>query len=304
MSKPLVFNIQKYSIHDGEGIRTTVFFKGCPLSCLWCHNPESQRYRRELMYHANRCAACGACAAVCPQKAVTYGTGTVRLERDLCAGCGTCLDACLLNARELAGREYEIRDLVRELEKDRMFYDQSGGGITLSGGEALAQDMDYMEELARRLFQKGFSVDFDTCGHVPYEHIRRVLPYADTFLYDIKLMDPEEHRTYTGVDNRLILENLKRLSADGGKINVRMPLIEGVNATDRHINAVIAFLLENRISVYRVNLLKYHGTGGGKYEKLGRCYEEGGMAPPSQEWLEHAAEAFRKNGFLNIHIGG
>lgn len=304
MSKPLVFNIQKYSIHDGEGIRTTVFFKGCPLACLWCHNPESQRYRRELMYHADRCAGCGACAAACLQQAVVYGAGAVSLNRDLCAGCGVCLDACLLNARELAGREYEIRDLVRELEKDRMFYDQSGGGVTLSGGESLAQDMDYMEELARRLYQKGFSVNFDTCGHVPYDHIRRVLPYTDTFLYDIKLMDPEEHRTYTGVDNWLILENLKRLSADGGKINIRLPLIEGVNATDRHIDAVITFLRENRIKVCRVNLLKYHSTGGGKYGKLDRQYSGDNMAPPSQQWLEQAAEAFRQNGFLNIHIGG
>ena len=304
MSKPLVFNIQKYSIHDGEGIRTTVFFKGCPLACLWCHNPESQRYRRELMYHADRCAGCGACAAACLQQAVVYGAGAVSLNRDLCAGCGVCLDACLLNARELAGREYEIRDLVRELEKDRMFYDQSGGGVTLSGGESLAQDMDYMEELARRLHGKGYSVDFDTCGHIPYAHFQRVLPYADAFLYDVKLLDPEEHRRCTGVDNRLILENLRRLSGDGGKINLPLPLIKGVNAEDEYIHQMIGFLKAENIHVYRVNLLKYHETGSGKYGRLRRSYEKTGMSPPEDQWLERAADMFRQSGWTNIHIGG
>ena len=306
MGAPLIFNIQKYSIHDGEGIRTTVFFKGCPLSCRWCHNPESQRCQKELMYYASRCTGCGACVAACPEKAVAFDpqAHTVTTDRALCMACGACTDACVHSAREAAGREYELRELVRELEKDRMFYEQSGGGITLSGGEALAQDMDYIEDLVRRLHGKGYSVDIDTCGHVPYEHIRRVLPYVDTFLYDIKLLDPEAHRRWTGVDNGLILENLKRLSGDGGKIDIRMPLVAGVNAEDAYIRDVIAFLRDNRIRVRRVCLLKYHDTGSGKYPQLGRPYEKDAMAVPDQDFLDRAAATFRENGFPNTQIGG
>ena len=296
MGTPLVFNIQKYAIHDGEGIRTTGFFKGCPLACRWCHNPESQRWQRELMLHKDRCTGCGACVSVCPRGAAQSGEG--------CAGCGACADACVQGARELVGREYPLEELVRELEKDRMFYEQSGGGITLSGGEALAQDMDYIEELARRLHGKGYSVDFDTCGHIPYAHFQRVLPYADAFLYDVKLLDPEEHRRCTGVDNRLILENLRRLSGDGGKINLRLPLIKGVNAEDEYIHQMIGFLKAENIHVYRVNLLKYHETGSGKYGRLRRSYEKTGMSPPEDQWLERAADMFRQSGWTNIHIGG
>ncbi|MCI8422478.1 MAG: glycyl-radical enzyme activating protein [Lawsonibacter sp.] len=306
MHKPLIFNIQKYSVHDGDGIRTTVFFKGCPLSCRWCHNPESQKYHQDLLVQKSRCTGCGACVPACPEKAISIAgpDHKAQINRDACKLCGACADVCLHNAREMAGKEYDLKELVKLLEKDRMFYEQSGGGVTLSGGEVLAQDMDYMEELVRRLYNKGYSVDIDTCGHVPYAHIQRVLPYTDTFLYDIKLMDPEAHKAYMGVDNHLILENLKRLSQDGGKINIRLPLIAGVNATDAYIESVIHFLQENRINVFRVNLLKYHNTGSGKYEKLDLPYDSDTMGAPDEAWLNRTVEVFRQNGFSNIKIGG
>ena len=313
MGKPLIFNIQKYSIHDGEGIRTTVFFKGCPLSCSWCHNPESQRFEAELLFHADRCTGCGACSQACPQRAVSMeslpppdpalpGKFLPRLDRSLCQGCGACVPACPYGAREAAGKEYPLPELIRLLEKDWMFYERSGGGITLSGGEPLAQDMDYIEELARRLHASGYSVDIDTCGCVPYEHIRRVLPYTDTFLYDIKLIDPQAHLEHTGVDNRLILENLKALSADGGKI--RLPLIDGVNATEKHLTDIISFLQDNAINPYRINLLKYHSTGSGKYARLDRLYGGASMAEPDAQWLHQAEQLFRQSGFQNIQTGG
>ena len=305
MGKPMVINIQKFSIHDGEGIRTTVFFKGCPLSCRWCHNPESQCYTREILCHLDRCTGCGACVKACPQKAISLDeTHKARTDYDKCTACGLCTDYCVQNARELVGKEYEPAELVKKLEKDIMFYEQSHGGVTLSGGEVMVQDIDYIEEVARRLFDKGIPVDIDTSGHAPYEHFRRILPYVDTFLYDMKLMDPEAHKEYMGVDNRLILENLKKLSADGAKINIRLPLIDGVNATDEHIAQVIGFLKDNDIRTCQVNLLKYHNTGSSKYPKLGREYDGGRMAVPADEWLAQVVETFQQNGFPNIHIGG
>ncbi len=315
MGMPLIFNIQKYSIHDGEGIRTTVFFKGCPLSCSWCHNPESQRFEAELLFHADRCTGCGACGQACPQRAVSMeslsppgpalpGKFLPRLDRSLCQGCGACVPACPYGAREAAGKEYPLPELIRLLEKDWMFYERSGGGVTLSGGEPLAQDMDYIEELARRLHASGYSVDIDTCGCVPYEHIRRVLPYVDTFLYDIKLIDPQAHLEHTGVDNRLILENLKALSADGGKIQIRLPLIDGVNATEKHLTDIISFLQDNAINPYRINLLKYHSTGSGKYARLDRLYGGASMGSPDAQWLHQAEQLFRQSGFQNIQTGG
>lgn len=305
MDKPLIFNIQKFSIHDGEGIRTTVFFKGCPIKCRWCHNPESQRFPNELLCHVDRCTGCQACVNACPQKAVTLGEDhKAHTDYTRCTACGLCVDYCMQNIRELVGREYEIKDLVKELEKDIMFYEQSGGGVTLSGGEVMSQNIDYIEELARRLYDRGIKVNIDTCGYVPYEHLKQVLPYVDAYLYDLKLMDPEKHREYIGVDNGLILENLKKLSADGAKINIRLPLIDGVNADDEHIGRVIAFLKDNDIRVWQVNLLKYHNTGSSKYKKLGRAYDGENMAVPENVWLEQVVETFKQNGFPNIKIGG
>ena len=232
------------------------------------------------------------------------GKSLPRLDRSLCQGCGACVPACPYGAREAAGKEYPLPELIRLLEKDWMFYERSGGGVTLSGGEPLAQDMDYIEELARRLHASGYSVDIDTCGCVPYEHIRRVLPYVDTFLYDIKLIDPKAHLEHTGVDNRLILENLKALSADGGKIQIRLPLIDGVNATEKHLTDIISFLQDNAINPYRINLLKYHSTGSGKYARLDRLYGGASMGSPDAQWLHQAEQLFRQSGFQNIQIGG
>lgn len=309
MNKPLVFNIQKYSIHDGEGIRTTIFFKGCPLDCKWCHNPESQCYTEDLMFTESRCVRCGACIPACPNQAISFRPaadgGHILTDREVCTSCGECVKACLHEARELAAsnRTYEVKDLVKEALKDRIFYDQSGGGVTLSGGEVMAQDMDYVAAVCRRIFNEGCSVDIDTSGYAPYENFQKILPYIDTFLYDIKLMDPQDHKRWVGRDNTLILENLKKLSADGAKINIRLPLIDGVNADDEHIGSVIRFLKENGIRVYKVSLLKYHSHGANKYAKLDRDYDEDSMSVPEEEWLQGVADKFTNAGF-NVKIGG
>ena len=305
MATPYVFNIQKYSIHDGDGIRTTIFFKGCPINCAWCHNPESQRFDKELLYFKDRCTGCGKCVQRCPNGANTMVDGKAELDRSKCNACGVCADWCIAQARDIAGKEYTVKDLVKEAEKDRQFYEESGGGITLSGGEVMSQDMDYIEQVCKTLYNKGYSVNIDTCGYAPYEDFKRIIPYVDTFLYDIKAMDKATHEKFIGVDNELILENLKKLSADGARINIRIPTVVGVNATEEFMNSVAEFLKENSISVKQINLLPYHNTGKHKYSKLDREYDTDGiMEKPSAESMELFKNIFVKNGFNNTKIGG
>lgn len=195
-------------------------------------------------------------------------------------------------------------ELVKKAARDKLFYDQSGGGVTLSGGEVMAQDMDYVEELCRRLHEQGIRVYIDTSGCCPYENLKRVLPYTDIFLYDIKAMDPEVHRRFIGVDNALILENLKRLSDDGAGIYIRIPTVGGVNADDSFMNALIDFLKQNQIRVQEISLLPYHDFGKGKYANLDRSYDEELMWAPTSEEMEHFKDLFEKAGYERIAIGG
>jgi len=302
--KPLVFNIQKFSTHDGDGVRTTIFFKGCPLKCRWCHNPESQRYEKELIFHHNKCVVCGKCVVKCPQQANSIVDGKLVFDRDKCTACGVCTDWCIKEAREIAGKEYTVDELVKEAKKDQIFYEQSGGGVTLSGGEVMAQNIDYIEQLCKRLHREGISVFIDTSGYTKYENLKRLIPFADVFLYDIKAIDSEEHKDYIGVDNALILENLVKLSNDGAGIYARLPIIGKVNATDEYINSVIRFLEDNHVKVQQVNLLPYHDIGKGKYASLDRPYDEASMLKPDKELMEHFKTMFEEHGFTKVLIGG
>lgn len=304
MNFPNIINIQKFSVHDGDGIRTTIFFKGCMLNCWWCHNPESQSFTPELLYNAERCTGCTRCIEVCPQHGIRMVNGQFLADRTKCDACGTCADACLNNAREVCGRTYTIKELIREIEKDQMFYEESGGGVTLSGGESMLQDPEYMEQLCRQLHRKGFNIAVDTCGFAPWSTYERVLPYVDTFLYDVKLMDPERHKKYIGQDNALILENLKKLSQAGANINLRIPLITPVNTSDQDIQDIISFLKENDIRIVKTNLLPYHNTGNHKYEKLGEEYKGINFERPTDERLEQIRQQFIGAGFTSVKIGG
>lgn len=304
MNFPNIINIQKFSVHDGDGIRTTIFFKGCMLNCWWCHNPESQSFTPELLYNAERCTGCTRCIEVCPQHGIRMVNGQFLADRTKCDACGTCADACLNNAREVCGRTYTIKELIREIEKDQMFYEESGGGVTLSGGESMLQDPEYMEQLCRQLHRKGFNIAVDTCGFAPWSTYERVLPYVDTFLYDVKLMDPERHKKYIGQDNALILENLKKLSQAGANINLRIPLITPVNTSDQDIQDIISFLKENDIRIVKTNLLPYHNTGNHKYEKLGEEYKGISFERPTDERLEQIRQQFIGAGFTSVKIGG
>lgn len=295
---PLITGIQKYCIHDGDGIRTTVFFKGCPLSCAWCHNPETQRFERELMQDEERCSGCQRCTPVCPVHAAGPHTDHAR-----CLACGGCVDACVMNLRSIAGQERTLDALFGALCQDQPFYEESGGGVTLSGGEVMCADMDMVEELTRRLYDAGISVMIDTCGHAPYARFQRILPYVDGFLYDIKSADPLVHARYTGKDNALILDNLERLSHDGARIILRIPLIREVNGTAAEMMKIIRFLQDKQIEVSRIHLLPYHDTGTGKYRQLGRVVETGFHAPDEEE-TKHLLDLFVSAGYPKVRIGG
>ncbi|MBQ8637952.1 MAG: glycyl-radical enzyme activating protein [Lachnospiraceae bacterium] len=272
---PVITNIQKYSIHDGPGIRTTVFLKGCPLSCLWCHNPETQKFAPEEVWYEERCV-----------------------------GCGKCQEGCYHNARERLDRQEPAEQLAKLLLRDQAFYEESGGGVTLSGGEVMVQNVDYLAALMKKLHRAGVSVMIDTCGFAPFANFEKLLPWTDAWLYDIKWMDPDGHRRCTGQDNRLILENLCRLSQAGQTIYLRLPLIAGLNDSRKDMEAVIRFLQDNHILPAKIHLLPYHDIGKDKYRRLNRTYEGDSFLAPSGEHLEELQQLFAKSGFGNCQIGG
>lgn len=297
----LIINIQKYSIHDGKGIRTTVFFKGCPLECSWCHNPESQAYQSSMMYNKEKCTSCGRCLNLCPHGAVQLKDGFFIVSRELCVSCGDCVDCCFNEAKEIAGKHYSQEELMREIEKDKMFYEESGGGVTLSGGEVMTQDLDYLLGILRSCEKKGYSVNIDTCGYADYEKFKAVLPYVDTFLYDIKHMNEEKHIELTGKSNQLILDNLRRLNEDGAKIHIRIPLIAPLNTDDQDLIEMAEFVKD--IKITELSLLPYHSIGESKYERIDLEYQGQDFSAPSQERLEEIRMIF-KNYNIDAKIGG
>ena len=299
-----ITNIQKFSIHDGDGIRTTVFFKGCPLKCEWCHNPETQKFEKEMQVDREKCTGCGACAAVCPNGAIHMEEGRPILDAEACVFCGKCTRFCPTGAREVIGQEYTVKELVKELMKDQMFYEESGGGVTLSGGEVMSMDMDYLLAVAKELKRQDVTLTIDTCGLVPYDKFQELLPYVNTFLYDVKVMDPELHKKYMGTDNALILENLVRLAKDGARIYIRIPTVKEVNGNEENMKETIAFLQEHDIHPAQINLLPYHDTGSGKYRKLDMEYKGTDLHAPDKEEMEALAALFINAGYKNTKIGG
>lgn len=292
-----IFDVKKFAVHDGDGIRTTVFFKGCPLKCLWCHNPEGISFRPELQYVERKCIGCGACVAACPNGAHTVTEAGHVFDRTKCVGCGKCASACLGEALVYCGRVVTVDDLLPELLADKEFYDHSGGGVTASGGECLAQS-EFVAELFRRLNELGVRCDADTSGFVPREALDRVIPYTDVFLYDVKHFDEAEHIRCTGVSNKLILDNLRYLSERGAAVEVRIPLIPGTN--DGALPQIGAFLTEIR-TLRAVRLLPYNNLAGSKYEILGRENTMPRVERPTDEFMASCAEVLRGYG-LNVIV--
>jgi pyruvate formate lyase activating enzyme len=289
----LVFNIQRFSLRDGPGIRSTVFLKGCPLECAWCHNPESRDSTPELEHFEERCTQCHACLAAC-----TCGLTDPARRPAECRLCGACVEACPADARRLSGRRMTVEEVLDEVERDRVFYDESGGGVTLSGGEPLVQQ-EFTSALLVELRARGLRTALDTCGHVPREAL--LAAPAELFLYDVKLIDAERHRAFTGVDNGLILANLAALATAGRTVVVRYPLIPGVNDTGTDLDALAGVLAP--LALRRVDLLPYHDTAQAKYRRLGRKYALAGTPRPAEEAIAQAAARLRENG-LEVTVGG
>lgn len=303
MNNPLVINIQKCSIHDGPGIRTTIFFKGCPLKCTWCHNPESQKYTKEVLYNQEKCTQCNSCMNNCPNHAIYKENNRIYLHKEKCEFCETCLDYCLNNAREIAGKTYTVNQLVHEIEKDMIFYEESNGGVTLSGGEVMTSDISFIKQILKSCKDKGIHTAIDTCGFTSFENFKEILPYTDLFLYDVKLIDNEKHLLVTDVENKLILDNLERLSKEDVSITIRIPLIEGINVDkgNTEITKIIQFLLP--LNIKHINLLPYHDIGVYKYRKLNKEYYGKEFKAPSEEKLKEISSLFENNHFIT-KIGG
>lgn len=301
-----VFNVQTYSIHDGPGIRVTVFLKGCPLRCLWCANPESKLSVPQLMTYGSKCTGCGACAAACPARAVTValtdGKPTALTNRRLCANCGACVEDCPVNAREIAGKVQSVKEVLKKVQRDRMFLDASGGGMTVSGGEPLAH-VDFTEALLWAAQEAGLHTAVESCSFGTREAVDRIYSHVNLALLDIKHMDSEIHRKLTGVPNELILENIKHIHNDLNiEAMISIPTIPGYNDSDKNIAETAKFIADEMGNDVRVRLLPYHRFGESKNESLG---EEMNMSIeiPSDGHMKHLKELVESYG-LDTQIGG
>ncbi len=299
-TKALIFNIQKFSLHDGPGIRTTVFFKGCPLSCAWCHNIESQAFSKEPMLRGDLCAGCASCMDRCPEGAIELSAQKAQTDLEICTSCGRCVMFCPRNGRQICGEQLSVDEVLGEVLKDQVFYERSGGGVTCSGGEAMAQ-IDFLAELLSACKKQRLHSAVDTSGYVPWTSFERILPLTDLFLYDLKIMDEQTHRQYTGVSNSLILENLERLSEAAARIWIRFPVIPTVNDGAANIEQTIAFL--RRISIEQINLLPYHALGRGKASQLGRNDRWENLQAPGEKMMKTIQRRFADAGFKAV-IGG
>lgn len=295
-----VFNIQKYSIHDGPGIRTTVFFKGCPLACWWCHNPESLSAKPEIVFLQNKCICCGDCVKSCPNAAITLTSQGIKRDETKCSLCEMCVEACPTGAMEQLGQKKTVAEVMREIEKDSIFYEESGGGVTFSGGEALYQP-EFLDALLTACKAKGIHTALDTSGYAPWEAIDRIADKVDLFLYDIKLMDDEKHKKYTGASNQLIFENLKKLAADQRRIWIRIPVIPGINDDEKNIKDIGDFL--SSLNLRDVYLLPYHNIAIDKYARLGKTYPLPELALLSDKQMDNVIEILKASS-LHINIGG
>ena len=299
MSKALISDIQHFSTSDGPGIRTTVFFKGCNLHCPWCHNPETWSSLPQLMVYKNLCIGCRSCSEECKNEAHTFKDGLHFVNRSRCTACGACLQRCAYGALSLCGRDMTVEEVLEDIIEDLEFYDASGGGVTLSGGEPLLRP-DFCSALARCCKNQALHVILDTAGDVEYKAFTEVLPYIDLFYYDLKTADEEKYKSAAGGNLCRITDNLRRLVAAGRQVEARIPVIPGLNDLPADMSSLSALLLE--AGVKKAHLLPYHGLAAGKYEALGQVYEYESAKPPEKQYLFILSREFQKKG-IDVQIG-
>lgn len=298
----LVFDIKRFAINDGPGIRITIFLKGCPLSCRWCHNPESISAEVQKMYSVGKCIGCGECVRICPLEACELTPEGVVTETEICTACGLCAEVCPALASEMSGQYKSVTDLLEIIEQERPFFDQSGGGVTFSGGEPLLYPQ-FLNEMLDACGALQIHRTVDTSGLASARTLLETARRTDLFLYDLKLMDSDKHRQWTGVGNKRILQNLQLLAETGADIQIRIPLIKGVNCDEDNIEASASFVAALSGPRKRVNLLPFHNVAEGKSVKLGKTCEAGSMSAPDKSDLQRIIARFASHG-LTASIGG
>ncbi|HAQ21439.1 MAG TPA: glycyl-radical enzyme activating protein [Prolixibacteraceae bacterium] len=302
MQTTFIFDIKRYAINDGPGIRMVVFLKGCNLNCAWCHNPESISIGQERMYAQKKCIQCGTCVLACPEKALTLTPEGIITDAELCQMYGRCAEVCPTKAIEISGKQMLVAEIMNEIGKERVFFDQSGGGVTFSGGEPLLHSR-FLIELLDECGRRGIHRAVDTAGLANTEILLEVAKRTDLFLYDLKMMDSERHREWTGAPNEKILENLKILAGTGVKMIIRIPLIGGINDDRENLTDTARFISELSGEKKEVNLLPYHKIAQTKYQKLGRPKEFQFLEEPPKETQLQAIAIFREWGIV-ASIGG
>jgi pyruvate formate lyase activating enzyme len=299
----IVFKFQRHSLHDGPGIRTLVFLKGCPLRCLWCFNPESQKIEPEIVHYTQKCIGCNLCVNACPiPTAIEDREGVKFINRESCDNCGQCAAACPAGGMVRIGRRMGVDAVMDTIAKDKVFYDKSGGGVTLSGGEATFQ-ADFTGMILKRCRSSGIHTAIETCGYADWASLGRIVATTDLVLYDLKIMDAKKHRRYTGVGNKIILENAKKIARSNTPMIIRIPVIPGFNDSRENLSETAAFIRDELKPVRDVHLLPYEFIGVAKYEKLSRPYALGDVIPPSPTRIEDIKKVFKEFD-LDPRIGG
>jgi len=299
-----LFDLQRLSMENGPGLRTTLFFSGCPLRCAWCHNPEGLYYNPVLMYFPDRCIQCAACEHVCPVDAISYNPEVgPTIDRALCTNCGDCAAVCPTESLVMSAKTYSLEEIMHTVLRDRPFYDRSQGGVTFSGGEPLSQNMKNLEELMKAIKAERIDLSIDTSGHVPLADVQTAAIYADSFLYDFKHLDAEKHKEFIGSSNERILDNLIWLSNNGAVIHLRTPVIPGFNGSEEDLASMAEWIAENT-NPSTISLLPYHRFGSDKFDRIGIPDKKRLFEPPTTEFMQKALEIYRSKGLQQTQIGG